>query len=109
MGCAGGERGSWHVGFLDQRIADINTALRPDLVVLDAYRILVDHGPTGGSLDDVKKARTVAIGTDVVAMDSYATTLFGKKPSDVKYIAYANKLGLGKMDLKDIRMSEITT
>lgn len=107
MGCVGGERGSWHVGHLDQRIADVTSALKPDLVVLDAFRILKDHGPTGGSLDDVQKARTVAIATDPVAVDAWATTLFGKNPSDVKYITYANRLGLGKMDLADIRISEI--
>jgi uncharacterized protein (DUF362 family) len=108
MGCAGGERGSWHVGHLDQRIADVTTALKPDLVVLDAFRILKDHGPTGGSLDDVQKARTVAIATDPVAIDAWATTLFGEKPADVKYIAYASRHGLGNMDLNDIRVSEIT-
>ena len=107
MGCAGDERGAWHVGNLDQRIADVNTAVRPDLVVLDAYRILMDHGPTGGSLDDVKLARTVAVATDIVAVDAYATTLFGKKPSDVKYISYASKMGLGNMDLNDLRITEI--
>ena len=38
----------------------------------------------------------------------WATTLFGKKPADVKYIAYASRHGLGNMDLNDIRVSEIT-
>ena len=67
----------------------------------------MDHGPTGGSLDDVKQARTVAVATDIVAVDAYAATLFDKKPTDIKYITYANKMGLGKMDLNDIRISEI--
>lgn len=108
MGCAGGQRGGWHVAHLDQRIADVNTAIRPDLVVLDAFRILTDHGPTGGSLDDVKFAHTVLAGTDIVAVDAYATTLFDKKPEDILFIKHASALGLGEMDLNKIRVNEVT-
>ena len=40
---------------LGQRIADLTSRVRPTLTVVDAVRILVDNGPTGGNLDDVKK------------------------------------------------------
>jgi uncharacterized protein (DUF362 family) len=40
---------------LGQRIADLVSVIRPTLTVIDAYRILMDHGPTGGSLNDVKQ------------------------------------------------------
>ena len=39
---------------LHQRIADIASLVRPELVVVDAYRILLRNGPTGGDLNDVK-------------------------------------------------------
>ena len=108
MGTAGGQRGAWHVAHLDQRIADVNTAVHPDLVILDAYRILTDHGPTGGSPGDVKMAQTVALATDIVAVDAFGTTLFGKKPSDIKHIGFAHEMGLGEMDLEKINVREVT-
>jgi uncharacterized protein (DUF362 family) len=49
MGAIGGWRGRIHVG-LHQNIADMNLLLRPDLHVLDATRIMVKNGPSGGSL-----------------------------------------------------------
>ncbi len=71
---------------LHQRIADITSLIRPDLTVIDAYRILTRHGPTGGNLDDVKLTRTVVASADIVAADAYACTLFGKTADDIGYV-----------------------
>ena len=35
-------------GNLGQRLADLTSRIRPTLTVVDAVRILMDHGPTGG-------------------------------------------------------------
>jgi uncharacterized protein (DUF362 family) len=107
MGMAGGERGAWHVGELDQRIADVQIAIKPDLVVIDAFRILTAHGPQGGSLDDVKELKTIAVSTDLVAADAYAAKLFGLDPNAIKHIAIAAGMGLGSMKpatLKEINV-----
>ena len=58
---------------LGQRIADLISLIRPTLTVVDAFRILMDHGPTGGSLDDVKQAQTVIASHDIVAADAYGS------------------------------------
>ena len=79
--------------------AIVNAKLRPDLTVIDATRILVRNGPSGGSLNDVKAKDTVIACGDWVAADTYATRLFGKKPGAVPYIAAAAKMRLGTMDL----------
>ncbi|MFA6447839.1 MAG: DUF362 domain-containing protein [bacterium] len=105
MGIAGGERGAWHVGELDQRIADVQLAIKPDLVVIDAFRILTAHGPQGGSLDDVKELKTIAVSTDIVAADAYAAKLFGVDPKDIKHIRIAEEMGLGSM--KPVSLKEI--
>jgi uncharacterized protein (DUF362 family) len=65
------------------------------------------NGPTGGNLDDVKKLDTVIASPDIVAADSYATTLFGKQPQDISYIPAAAKMGLGSMDLGSLRIEEV--
>ena len=46
--------------YLGANLADLYSLIRPDLTVVDAFRILMDHGPTGGSLDDVKIGVTFA-------------------------------------------------
>jgi len=102
MGAIGGWRGRCHVG-LHQNIADMNLVLRPDLHVLDCTRILLRNGPTGGDVADVAVKNLVFAGTDPVALDAQATTLFGLKPEDIGYIFRANALGLGEMDLSKIK------
>jgi uncharacterized protein (DUF362 family) len=98
MGCTS-DRQRMHTLGLSQSIAEINAKLRPDLTVIDATRILVRNGPSGGSLDDVRVKDTVVACRDWVAADTYATRLFGKKPGAVPYIAAAAKMRLGTMDL----------
>jgi len=92
---------------LGQRIADLTTLFHPTLTVVDAIRILMKHGPSGGYLSDVKKLDTLIVSPDIVAADSYAATLFGRQPDDIKYITAAAKMGLGNKDLKNMRIEEI--
>ena len=92
---------------LGQRIADLVSRIRPTLTVVDAVRILVDHGPTGGSLNDVRQTDTVIASHDIVAADAYAATLFGMSGADVPYIKAAAEMGLGTMDLDTIDIAEV--
>ncbi len=100
-------RNDMHKLGLHQAIADLNSAVKPQLTVVDAIRILVANGPTGGNLDDVKRMDTIIASADVVAADAYATTLFGMKPADIGYIKFGAEMGLGKMDLKGLKVEEI--
>ena len=43
---------------LGQRMADLASLVRPTLTVVDAVRILIANGPTGGNLDDVQARST---------------------------------------------------
>ena len=92
---------------LGQRLADLASRLRPALTVVDAVRILRDHGPTGGSLDDVQELDTVIASPDIVAADSYAATLFGLKPEDLSYVQAGAAMGLGRSDLNNLRIEEV--
>jgi len=103
MGAIGGWRGRIHVG-LHQNIADLNLILRPDLHVLDATRIMVKNGPSGGSLEDVEVKNLVFAGADPVALDSLGTGLFGLKPADIGYIIKSHQAGRGEMDLSKIKV-----
>jgi len=101
------DRGQLHFN-LGQRLADITSLLRPQLTVVDAVRILTNHGPTGGNLDDVKLMNTVIASHDVVAADTYATTLFGLNGDDIPAIRAAVPMGLGTNDLTGVRVEEIS-
>ncbi len=94
---------------LGQRIADLTSAVRPALTVVDAVRILVENGPTGGSLDYVRQMNTVIASHDIVAADAYAATLFDVQGADIGYIKAAAEMGLGTLDLDAIHIEEITT
>ena len=100
------DRGSLHRN-LHQRLADLATLVKPQLTVIDAVRILMANGPTGGNLKDVKQTNTVIASQDMVAADAYATTLFGMTPEDIGYIRLSAQMGLGNMDLKSINIAEL--
>lgn len=92
---------------MGQRLADLTSLMRPKLTVVDAVRILTANGPTGGNLDDVKQLNTVIASPDIVAADSYAATLFNMQPEDLSYILAGAQRGLGRSDLKNLRIEEI--
>lgn len=95
-------------GNLGQRLADLSTRVRSHLVVVDAVRMLMANGPSGGNLDDVKIAKTVIASPDIVAADSYAATLFGFRPDQFGYIKKGVQMGLGTSDLSKVRIEEIS-
>ena len=101
------DRGRLHQLGLSQTIAEINAALRPELTVLDATRILVRNGPSGGDLSDVERKDTVIACADWVAADAWATGLFGKDPAFVPYIAAAARMGLGTDDLRRVKVADV--
>jgi uncharacterized protein (DUF362 family) len=92
---------------LGQRAADLMSLVRPNLTVVDAVRTLMDNGPGGGSLDDVRLSNTVIVSHDIVAADAYAATLFGMVGEDIAYVKAAAEMGLGTMDMNTIQIEEI--
>ena len=79
--------------------------------MLDAVRILNDHGPTGGKLEDVAVKSTVAAGVDIVAIDALGLELLGKEPAETKkaaaIIKYAQEAGLGKANYRSLALKEL--
>ena len=92
---------------LGQRAADLLSVIRPSLTIIDAVRILTAHGPSGGSLDDVKQTQTIIASHDPVSADAYAASLFGLKGEDIAYIQAAAAMGIGTLDLSNIKIEEI--
>jgi len=97
MGVMGGERSTIHNGF-DQKIVDISAPILPELTILDARRILLRNGPTGGDLADVRIMNALIAGFDPVAVDAEGARLFGTPPEDLKYLVEAQRRGLGSIE-----------
>lgn len=103
MGIMGGNRGYIHRD-IEDALSDVNTVVKSRLVIMDATRILTNHGPSGGSLSDVKVLNRVMASSDLVAIDAYATGLFGLKPTDIPITVTAHKRGLGEIDLGKVKI-----
>jgi uncharacterized protein (DUF362 family) len=92
---------------LQRSIAELAAMMRPTLTIVDASRVLMEHGPAGGSFSDVKPVRTVAAGFDPVALDAWACTVLGQPfPGN---IAIAESMGLGRADFASLAPTELTT
>jgi uncharacterized protein (DUF362 family) len=97
MGLLGGARGRLHQE-IHACLADLASAFRPTLTIVDATRVMRRGGPTGGRLDDVVARHAVAAGTDPVACDAWAARLLDLDPRDVPHIAQAEGRGLGRIE-----------
>ncbi len=106
MGVVDGKRALWHQE-LAECLCDITNFMKPRLCVVDATRILTKHGPTGGSLADVKRMDTVAAGIDVLALDAFGAKLMGHKPDDIETVKLGHELGMGEIDYRKLNLCEI--
>lgn len=98
MGVCGGNRGLMHSD-IGIKLAHLTDFIKPDLTVIDAYRVLTRNGPNGGNLEDVSMKKTLIVGTDPVLCDSYAANLMDRDPLSISYIEQAVKLNLGNADI----------
>ncbi|MBZ4675625.1 MAG: tat (twin-arginine translocation) pathway signal sequence [Anaerophaga sp.] len=101
------DRGFYHGNDLSQCIADFLTYRKPDLNIVDGYRMLTRNGPRGVSVSDVVDLKALIAGKDIVAVDAAATLMFGEKPENIKHIRLANEMGLGSMALDQLAIKRI--
>jgi uncharacterized protein (DUF362 family) len=92
------DRMYYHGNNLNQCIADFLSVRRPDLNIIDAYRVVTRNGPYGGSLVDVTMGRMQLISTDIVAVDAAASGLLNGTPQRFGHIALAHQMGFGEID-----------
>ena len=79
---------------LHQNIADLATALRPTLAVIDATRSLMTNGPKGPG--KVENTGALVVSADFVAADAAACEFLGVDPASVAHIQIAAKAGVGR-------------
>ncbi|MEW6733722.1 MAG: DUF362 domain-containing protein [Acidobacteriota bacterium] len=106
-GLLGGRRNRFHQDIYNI-VHDLAMMMTPTLVILDATKILMSNGPTGGRMSDVVAGNTVIAGVDQVSVDAYGYTLLGRDPEQLKYLVYAHERGIGNRFWKQQNYRELT-
>ncbi len=105
------DRAVFHTSMdINKAIADLSLAVRPQLTIVDLTRVMVTNGPKGPG--EVEEPEMILVGTDPVALDALAlrqVRFNGRKyrPKQLKYLRYAHKAGLGRIDLGELDVREV--
>jgi uncharacterized protein (DUF362 family) len=92
------DRRFMHQNNLPQCIADSILYRKPDLNVIDAYRVMVANGPRGVSTADVLERKYMILSRDIVAADTLALKVIDYPADKVPYLALGEAHKLGTMD-----------
>ena len=106
------DRRAFHNTDLQQCIADMCTLdKKPALNVVDAYRLVKDHGPQAQTEGDVYKAKALFLSQDIVAVDTAAAKFFNQVREmpleNVAHIAKGQELNLGSMNVEGLNVKRI--
>ena len=104
FGAIVGRRGNLHQQ-LPRVCAELGAALRPTLTVVDATRVMISGGPTGGSLELVRTLDRIAVATDPVAADAWAAEQMDVAADRLSYLALAEGMGLGASDWRSLEVA----
>ncbi len=107
-GILGGQRQQLHQ-HIHESLVDLADFIRPTLTLVDAYRVLLRNGPTGGNLEDVLLKKTLVAGTDPVALDAYvAKAYWNMDAAAMPYLKMASLRNLGTPDFEKLRVQVVS-
>jgi uncharacterized protein (DUF362 family) len=106
IGAVGGRRYALHQD-IHQTIVDLAQFFKPDITLIDATRIMIKNGPSGGSTSDVAVTNRLILSNDQVAADARAAALFDYAPHEIGFIRLAQKWGLGAYDGEILKQHEV--
>ena len=101
------DRRYFHKNNLQQCIADSVTIRKPDLNIVDAYRVMKKGGPRGRGLKDVATMKYQLLSTDIVAIDTAASKIIGISESRIGHLKLGQDLKLGTMDIDKLNVKRI--
>ncbi|MDP6777153.1 MAG: DUF362 domain-containing protein [Candidatus Latescibacteria bacterium] len=95
---------------LSQAIADLATAVRPSLNIVDASRVLLSGGPTGPGT--VVRENRLFAGLDILALDAVVASRYGfggrrLPPEQIEHLKASHKNGVGEIDTRKIRVEKV--
>ncbi|MDG5799445.1 DUF362 domain-containing protein [Marinilabiliaceae bacterium ANBcel2] len=101
------DRRYYHGNNLSQCIADFLHYRKPDLNIIDGYRMMTQNGPKGVSVNDLVDLGALIAGTDIVAVDTAATLFFGSQPEEISHVRIAEEMGLGTTNLETLSVNRV--
>jgi uncharacterized protein (DUF362 family) len=107
------EKGRFHQSNLHQCVADLNSVLRPRLIIIDATKVMTKRGPSGGVMVALNLviASTDPVAADVVAAQQlFQAEGFSDVSSGVggiEHIQDAAKIGVGVADVSRIQVLNV--
>jgi uncharacterized protein (DUF362 family) len=100
-----------HMRNVEEKIAELNLAFRPDLNIIDGWKCFVKGGPDKG---EVKEPHLILAGKDRVALDAAGVAVLKtlgteerlqkKSPWEQAQICRAAQLGLGAKSAKEVEL-----
>jgi uncharacterized protein (DUF362 family) len=96
---------------IHQAVADLAHAIKPDLTIIDATRVLLSNGPAGPG--KTQALGRIVAGRNVISTDVYGLRLaqFGGRkmsPADAPHLAKAGKAGLGELNLSKLSLKKLS-
>lgn len=101
------DRRFWHRNDLHQCIADFCLYRKPDLNIVDAMLVMTQNGPRGTSAADLVRKNSLLVSSDIVAVDAASALIFGTQPQEVGYMAIAQEMGIGNLDLSNRNIKRV--
>lgn len=86
---------------MNHNLVELARRVKPHIAVVDGFVAMHREGPRHGS---PIKLGTVIAGTDAVAVDAVAAAIMGFDPRQIGYLVYAERAGLGTIDLDRINI-----
>lgn len=108
------EKGRFHQVDLSQCIADLNSVIRPNLVIIDGTKAMTKRGPTGGIMVNLNLviASLDPVAADVVGAEELFKAEGASDPlgsvSRIEHIQKAAELGVGVADRSKIEVVDAT-
>ncbi|UNC93843.1 DUF362 domain-containing protein [Candidatus Contubernalis alkalaceticus] len=96
------EKRRFHDLGLHKPIAELNSLVKTDLIIVDAVIGDLTHEEGG---NPVEMGRIIG-GTDPVLVDSYSAELIGVEVEEIPYISMSNQMGIGKLFNNDTVVKE---
>ncbi|MCX6744538.1 MAG: DUF362 domain-containing protein [Candidatus Parcubacteria bacterium] len=106
-------RGRLHLNHLQERVAEVASVLKPDLIIMDGRKCFTEGGPGSGKLET---PNILLSGNDMVSVDiegikilqSYkANNMLGTDPWALGQIVRAKELGLGARSETDYQVMAV--
>ncbi|HRY60280.1 MAG TPA: DUF362 domain-containing protein [Patescibacteria group bacterium] len=94
------ERVRLHMGHLQEKVAELNTVIHPDLIIMDARKCFITKGPAKGEVREpgLIFASTSRVDIDIEGIKTIqkyeGNSLAGIKPEELTQIKLAKKIGI---------------